>query len=1759
MHVYASLVPTTVRSKVDGEGQVLLHDIQELEALLQEGRFDKVAGHQFRAVETYFRLKYTLSHPLSVNISHGLVKYVFQFRPALEKRVKALNTVMLVLKKTRKAHPEAPIQTQISWETPLDEWEANFYASPLPIQHSADEYVTQYKCTLVKFLAKARTYYPQDASLWFRLAADFSQTNEEVSLKAAAQLSLLWPAGGDAASLVGSTWIDLWGNMNAQPEWDFHWLRLFARVVKHQQLCQTFDITHWAPHLPFIFSKIQQAFHLPSDLGATPAKGKYPSVLSGWHGDKTALYYASKLSVELLENSQCTLSLLQRLLSLITPFYHPSSAGNAANGISDFVYYVSAFLSLRLGREKARGQKLVGHDELVAKLVDLSFLGLYSKSQSVSSKASFTFRNAITIVPSLAPSIVEKILRGLDPSALNQTHQAPSAISALTVCGPALLRGDLSWTEQHLPLVLQWTLPGIDPNDDGKTSRTLQLYSSWLMYLPLADDTLRSRASPSAVATSLTAALDQSQVFEPRVMSSDTSDALWRAGPVLESWVLVLLDRLFLLFRNHDKPAAASSSDSKKGSDAFQVALHTQLVLHQLFVQLSPPLYKLALQRVVTFLQSSFLPHAGKAIAGLVRAATSPSPELAIQKILLPAVDVITKSTFGDQELLMQLRHVDGVVARASGTHLMPHSAAIRKVLSVTSAHANAKVVKLGCKILRHLLGRLTGTYQPDHSRSLPPAAWTDGVDNGGLSTVYVGLTTSWGNVDIVWHEPSESELVFAAELLQTYVVDALTVLSDLMAGGSAKDNARAWRGALRGILHAVRGAKNVLLDRLSTVDGPSPMLRQPIEFIESTLASHPDVADVFLSLRVTLLQTLHHVQAYWTAKELQAGDPIRTQSLRYVIRILTRLLHPSDATQPSNSQIHAKWRKLSARDVASAGLHWKKPKTASSIPLWPRRMMQDRVLALYSEFLSYRSFQWSRAIRTHPEWFVTPGLYTEVVSTSLTDLLQLSLVNDSKTRQAAQASLDGMLKRYSPWLETQLPFLVGVVRTSTEKDHVTGALHVLQLGRSLHTVWKKWTTVQALMVALCHASEPKARLSSPDDQIKTQTRALKVFFLLLHTLRDTKGIEGVSLDPLLALEPQMQSHWRHQLMFLACFLPWIRTDTTLPTPVWHVVLRGISSDVPQLQHFGRILLSRLLKAHAALSTNGPVPDLVFAPETLQTLAKDMVANHKSSARSADGQSTDNSPARWSLGVGELFQLVEQERFPPFALSFGQLSSENINLHHVALVQRLARQAAGRNIDLAARWTPGIDTLLADATDERRASLCTVGEILVGIATTTPSFAVLPWLQTILPKLSVPYAQDWYDVVLILTRHGASLEGLVEYVVSQLELAFQDAASANHDGLNQVRWLVLVQPLLLNPLLATGSIVARVHTVARLGLSHPYESVREQVGAVLYKLSLLAQPTEAALRHLVEGISFDATVVVEAELNARKSLLNLIATYIHKGDSMHFSPLLALFPVVFDTQSYPEPDVARSARAVVDTLSNKLRLSDEDTYTRVVDVLEAALSSPSWRSRGAALRFVTVLNFHHGLLQWSKPRIQAMLISRFMDDKRDVQEIAQYALRSFVRTLDDSAVAALATSFLNAAATARKARVKKEKQVKRHRILIERNGPERDDSIKKLHALQEEDDSTRDVQTVQGCFGMGAVVLAYPYSVPPFVPAVLEELSFHLHLTGRGVSYMSEIVKSVLLEFKRTHQDSWHQDKAAFTPTQLEAIQDILISPHYYS
>ncbi|KAI6213761.1 hypothetical protein M3Y94_00189800 [Aphelenchoides besseyi] len=82
-----------------------------------------------------------------------------------------------------------------------------------------------------------------------------------------------------------------------------------------------------------------------------------------------------------------------------------------------------------------------------------------------------------------------------------------------------------------------------------------------------------------------------------------------------------------------------------------------------------------------------------------------------------------------------------------------------------------------------------------------------------------------------------------------------------------------------------------------------------------------------------------------------------------------------------------------------------------------------------------------------------------------------------------------------------------------------------------------------------------------------------------------------------------------------------------------------------------------------------------------------------------------------------------------------------------------------------------------------------------------------------------------------------------------------------------------------------------------------------------------------------------------------------------------------------------------------------------------------------------------------------------------------------------------------------------------------------------------------------------GVLALSAVILAYPYAVPQFLPDVL--MKFCRYASDKQPIHAT--VKKTLSEFRRTHADSWTQDhKQQFNEDQLEVLTGLLVSHNYY-
>ncbi|KAJ5707112.1 hypothetical protein N7488_006913 [Penicillium malachiteum] len=80
--------------------------------------------------------------------------------------------------------------------------------------------------------------------------------------------------------------------------------------------------------------------------------------------------------------------------------------------------------------------------------------------------------------------------------------------------------------------------------------------------------------------------------------------------------------------------------------------------------------------------------------------------------------------------------------------------------------------------------------------------------------------------------------------------------------------------------------------------------------------------------------------------------------------------------------------------------------------------------------------------------------------------------------------------------------------------------------------------------------------------------------------------------------------------------------------------------------------------------------------------------------------------------------------------------------------------------------------------------------------------------------------------------------------------------------------------------------------------------------------------------------------------------------------------------------------------------------------------------------------------------------------------------------------------------------------------------------------------------------------GLGALIQAFPYNSPPphWMPEALTTLSIR---AAHDPGVVGSSVKSIISEFKKTRQDTWHIDAKAFTADQLEDLSGVLWKSYF--
>lgn len=541
--------------------------------------------------------------------------------------------------------------------------------------------------------------------------------------------------------------------------------------------------------------------------------------------------------------------------------------------------------------EPYKAHSLIPDHELVLILdamLPLCQQALYSKNSRVGRAGESALLYLTQIDHKICPVFLDFAMRALDISSVTLSHQAPAALSVLSRLVPPSLKKNPSFFLERLPEMLRLTLAGIDSNDEDKTIRTLIFYRTLTSWIPIGKNKTKKvnlhgnkkEAGTWAFGSELIDSIanlsenknywdflrtlpKDSLLFQAEISHSIELDdqrermvvLLEEAALALGDWCLAFLERIYDLLRaagEQEKVGKSHGIASRHSSADASQAKHFNLLFRQCIAQVFAAMdesnFVSAARSVAAFLSSETLPFAAKYASILCEAVCATrcqdgSSSKSGLDIVLPCLyeDLSNKSS---ATKLYRFRALAGGV-RYAGVHVQSYKQEIKTILEMAfSDKEDKKVVKAGCKLLRHFLSSQCESY-PFSSDNSPR-----------LSSVYsLGKPSHLSHDHICWHTPTGEQLDTAVYFFKYFAFGSIFRLSKEV-DKEGLDVSK-WRKALKILRYSIRGAISLLqeVDSAFTTE-----ILHPHEKAISELAkdcSEDSFAFIF-NARKTLLHFIH-------------------------------------------------------------------------------------------------------------------------------------------------------------------------------------------------------------------------------------------------------------------------------------------------------------------------------------------------------------------------------------------------------------------------------------------------------------------------------------------------------------------------------------------------------------------------------------------------------------------------------------------------------------------------------------------------------------------------------------------------------------------------------------------------------------------------------------------------------------------------------------------------------------------------------------
>ncbi|KAF9056661.1 hypothetical protein BJ165DRAFT_1362353 [Panaeolus papilionaceus] len=508
---------------------------------------------------------------------------------------------------------------------------------------------------------------------------------------------------------------------------------------------------------------------------------------------------------------------VDRLITSLESYFHPSNSGQWTLSLTTFIQRLAVeFVKRWKDEEKptcktpVTNRLTVAIRRAVVKILRTpAFLAMFAKDPISMSYAQGALRCMAVVEPELVlPELLERAYGGLE--VVNETHRTTAVMSMLSgIARPLVTENIWLGGQKHILPLLELCIPGIDLNDPVKTVCATMFIVTVVQHIKIGD--LSQAGMTFSAEEPINASMNVDDMDHlpdgtemgmiPRLSREEERSLVRDSTAGFADWITSLFRRVFALYEN--LPEEGGRRNTTGGKQEESVLKSVKSMLDVICLHLSDQLFDLVLNLVYDYATTNAKSNAVRAFGQLVACLARVQPKKTLAKFIPHCINQIeeelrhgassirTTSTHAavpsDTTLHWNMSILRGCLGYA-GSELVPYKTQILKLLTLLVDKTKSERGYTGVgRMVTRILNTLGTTY-PSNARFMNTKDWNDPRFDSKHNT-YWGRLYEAEDVVVDWHVPSNEEIAFVLEVIETIANPALHAVDKLLTSNVKWDN----------------------------------------------------------------------------------------------------------------------------------------------------------------------------------------------------------------------------------------------------------------------------------------------------------------------------------------------------------------------------------------------------------------------------------------------------------------------------------------------------------------------------------------------------------------------------------------------------------------------------------------------------------------------------------------------------------------------------------------------------------------------------------------------------------------------------------------------------------------------------------------------------------------------------------------------------------------------------------------------------------